>query len=220
MRWRSRWSMPNVYDVHPGRGLLGGLRRRLGGRAFLHRLRAAAGGRDHRAVRGQARRHARRGRVLARDRAARRRGAVHGADRDPRDPQGGSRGGAARPTARCRRCARSSWRASAPTPTPTVGEPRARPSRHRPLVADRDGLGDRGELPGPRSAARQGRVAQPARARLPHRRARRRGERRPGRRAGRHRGAPAPAARHAPHALERRRALRPRRTSRATPAGT
>ena len=74
----------------PGRGLLGGLRRRLGRRPLLHRLRAAAGRRDDGALRGQARRHARRGRVLARDRAARRGRAVHRADRDPRDPQGGS----------------------------------------------------------------------------------------------------------------------------------
>ena len=54
----------------PGRGLLGGLRRRLGRRALLHRLRAAARRRDDDPVRGQAGRHARRGRVLARDRAS------------------------------------------------------------------------------------------------------------------------------------------------------
>ena len=32
-----RWSMEHVYDVAPGRGVLGGLRRRLGGRPQLHR---------------------------------------------------------------------------------------------------------------------------------------------------------------------------------------
>ena len=39
-----------------------------------------------------------------------------------------------------------------------MGAPRARPARDRPLVADRDGLGDRGELPRPRPAARQARA--------------------------------------------------------------
>ena len=104
-----------------GRGVLGGLRRRLGRRALLHRLRAAAVRRDDRALRGQAGRHPGCGRVLARDRGARRRSAVHGADRDPGDPQGGSARPSCSRAARCRRCARSSWPASAPIPTPTSG---------------------------------------------------------------------------------------------------
>ena len=54
-----RWSMPNIYDTAPGRGVLGGLGHRLGGRALLHRLRAAAHRLHDRAVRGQAGRHAR-----------------------------------------------------------------------------------------------------------------------------------------------------------------
>ena len=55
-----------------------------------------------------------------------------------------------------------------------LGEPRPRPSRDRPLVADRDRLGDGGELPRPRPAARQVRVAEPGRPRLSHHRPRRR----------------------------------------------
>ena len=35
-----RWIMQNIYDVGARRGLLGGLRRGLGGRPLLHRLRA------------------------------------------------------------------------------------------------------------------------------------------------------------------------------------
>ena len=53
-----------------GRGVLGGLRRRLGRRPLLHRLRAAAARLHDGALRGQAGRHARRRRVLARDRAS------------------------------------------------------------------------------------------------------------------------------------------------------
>jgi propionyl-CoA synthetase len=53
-----RWSMKHIYGVQPGRGLLGGLRRGLGGGAFLHRLWAAVCRLHHRDVRGQAGRHA------------------------------------------------------------------------------------------------------------------------------------------------------------------
>ena len=84
--------MKHIYDVEPGEVLLGGLRRRLGRRPLLHRLRAAAARLHDGALRGQAGRDARRGRVLARDRRARRRDAVHGADRVPGDPPAGSRG--------------------------------------------------------------------------------------------------------------------------------
>ncbi len=88
-------------------------------------------------------------------------------------------------------------------------QPRARPARDRPLVADRDRLADRGELPRPRAAARQAGLAEPGRCpattcdMLDAD-----GERRPGRRAGRHRHAAAAAAGRAADALERRRALR------------
>ena len=70
------------------RGVLGGLRHRLGGRALLHRLRAAVPRLHHDPLRGQAGRHAGRGRVLARHRRAQMRRDVHGADRVPRDQEG------------------------------------------------------------------------------------------------------------------------------------
>ena len=41
-RSRMAWSLPNIYDVHPGRGVVDRVRRRLGRRPLLHRLRAAA----------------------------------------------------------------------------------------------------------------------------------------------------------------------------------
>ena len=78
------WSMPNVYDVGAGRDDLHRVRRRLGRRALLHRLRAAAGRRHDRALRGQAGRHAGRRAVLAGDRRARREGAC-----SPRRPRSG-----------------------------------------------------------------------------------------------------------------------------------
>ena len=40
------WSMRHIYDVGPGRRVLGRLRRGLGRRPLLHRLRAAVGGSD------------------------------------------------------------------------------------------------------------------------------------------------------------------------------
>ena len=74
-----------------GRGVLGGVRCRLGGRPFLHRLRAAAAWLHHDPVRGQAGRHARCRHLLARHRRARRRRAVHRADRLPRHQEGRTR---------------------------------------------------------------------------------------------------------------------------------
>ena len=64
-----RWSMANIYDIGPGDVWFTASRRRLGRRPLLHRLRAAAHRRDHRSLRGQAGRHARRGRLLAGHRA-------------------------------------------------------------------------------------------------------------------------------------------------------
>ena len=164
-RCAGRWS--NIYDVRPGRGVVDGLRRRLGRRPLLHRLRAAAGRRDHGPLRGQAGRHARRGRVLAGHRRARRRGAVHRADRiraikkeDP-DRRAGRR---LRPVVAARRC---SWPASGSTPRPTqwAHRPARRPGR-RQLVADRDRLADRGQPARPRAAADQARLAVGAGARV------------------------------------------------------
>ena len=71
------------------RGLLGGERRRLGGRAQLHRLCAALRRLHDGALRGQAGRHARRRGFLAGHRRAWRGVALHRADRFSRDPPAG-----------------------------------------------------------------------------------------------------------------------------------
>ena len=81
----------------PGRGLLGGVGHRLGGRPFLHRLCAAHSRLYDGSVRGQARGHARRRGLLASDCRAQRVGAVHGADRAPRHQEGRPGRGADRP---------------------------------------------------------------------------------------------------------------------------
>ena len=54
------WTMRNIYDIAPGDVFWAASDVGLGGGPLLHRLRAAAGGRDDRAVRGQAGRDARR----------------------------------------------------------------------------------------------------------------------------------------------------------------
>ena len=110
-------------------------------------------------------------------------------------------------------------RASAPIPTPTTG--RAACSS-RPVIDHwwqtetgwAMAASCRGLDPPPVKSG----LAEPARARLPHRRPRRRRRSVADRRAGRDRRAPAAAAGRAAHALERRRALRgvvPRALSRA-----
>ena len=81
--------MRMIYGAGRGRRVLGRLGCRLGGRAQLHRLRAAAARLHQRDVRGQAGRHAGCRRVLAGVRAARGEGAVHRADRDARDQAAG-----------------------------------------------------------------------------------------------------------------------------------
>ena len=103
------------------RGVLGRLRRRLGRRPQLHRLRAAAARLHLDPLRRQAGRHARRRRVLARDRRARLRRHVHGADRVPRDQEGGPARQAARATTISASSVRCSSPASAPIPTPSPG---------------------------------------------------------------------------------------------------
>ncbi len=202
------------------RCLLGRLRCRLGRRPLLHRVRAAPGGVHDRHVRGQAGRHARPRGVLARDRRPRRAHALHRPDRDPRHPQGGSRGRAHRPPRPVPvRVALPRGRAARPRHLP-LGEPDARRAPgDRPLVADRDRVADRRQLPRDRAPARQARLADEGGARL--RRARPPG-RRIGRGAGRRRrdrhSAAAPAG-NADDAVGRRRALPvrlPDRVSRAT----
>ena len=96
------------------RSVLGRLRRRLGGRPQLHRLRAAVPRLHHDPLRGQAGRHARRRRVLARDLRARLRRHVHRADRIPRHQEGGPGRQAYRANTTCRNSARCSSPASAP----------------------------------------------------------------------------------------------------------
>ena len=103
------------------RGLLGGLRHRLGGRPLLHRLRAAVPRLHHDPLRGQAGRHAGRRRVLARHRRARMRRDVHRADRVPRDQEGRPAGQAVRAIRLRRNSARCSSPASAPIPTRSNG---------------------------------------------------------------------------------------------------
>ena len=149
-----------------GRGVLGRVGRRLGRRALLHRLRAAAPRLHDRAVRGQAGRHARRRRVLAGDLAARRERAVHRADRVPRDQARGSRRRAA-----SRRYDLSRFRAlflageRCDPDTLRWARGAARRAGDRPLVADRDRLGDRRQLHRDRAAAGEARLADAARCR-------------------------------------------------------
>ncbi len=158
-----------------GRSVVVGLRRRLGGRPFLHRLCAAVSRLHLDPVRGQARGHARRRRVLARLRRPRRGGAVHGTHRVPRHPQGRPGRQAAQeirsveiPHAVSRRRARR----SADHP---MGGRGAQSAGDRPLVADRDRLVHRRQSGRPRRAAGSLRLGLRADAGLRHRH-RRRGE--------------------------------------------
>ena len=116
-----KWSMHGLYGVEPGEtwwcasdvGWVVG--------PLLHRLRAAVSRRDFDPLRGQAGRHARRRRVLARDRGPRRGRAVHRADGVPRHQERGPAGRAhpqARPVEIPHAC---SWPASAPTRRPSHG---------------------------------------------------------------------------------------------------
>ena len=86
-----KWSMTNVFSAGPGEVFWAGVRHRLDRRPRLHRLRTAAARRDDDSLRGKAGRHARRRRVLAGVRAARRQRAVHGADGVSGDQARGSR---------------------------------------------------------------------------------------------------------------------------------
>ena len=145
-QWRphGRAQMVDAGDLRhrSRRDVLGRLRRRLGGRPFLHRLRAAAARLHDRALRGQAGRHARRRRLLARHLRAQRGGALHRADRLPRHPKDDPDGHLIRkvrsleiPHAVPRR------RARRPGHDP-MGRASSRRPRHRPLVADGDRLVD------------------------------------------------------------------------------
>ena len=217
------WSMQHVYDTRPGRGVLGRLRRRLGRRALLHRVRAAAG-RVHdasctRASRSAPRTPARSGGSCAEHGVQ---GAVHRADRVPGDQEGGPGGRSWHASTTCPRCVRCSWPASGSTRTPTTGPPSCSASRSsttggRPRPAGRSPRTCSGLEPMPTKAG----LADRADARL-----RRAGPRR--RTAPRSRPdgtativvAAAAAAGHAADAVARRRAVRRRRTCRASRATT
>ena len=144
------------------------LRHRLGGRPLLHRLCAADPRRHLDHVRGQAGRHARRRRLLARHRPARRGGAVHGADRLPRHQEGRPRRQAPEairpdeiPHAVSRR------RARRPADR-RVGRAGAGQAGDRPLVADRDRLVHLRQSGGLGRAAGQARLGHGADAGLRH----------------------------------------------------
>ena len=143
----------------PGRGVLGRLGHRLDGRTLLHRLRPAAPRLHDRPLRGQAGRHARCGRLLARLRRARRQHALHRADGVPRDPPAGSQRRAHR-RLRPVEAARALSRGRALRPRDAaLGRGQARHPRHRPLLADGDRLAGRGELHRDRALPGRARLA-------------------------------------------------------------
>ena len=156
------------------RDLVVRLRHRLGGRPQLHRLCAAAARRDLDPLRGQAGRHARRRRLLARHLRARRGRVLHRADRVPRHQEGRPRGQAFLeirsveiPHAVPRRRARRSRHHP-------VGRAAVEEARHRSLVADRNRLVHRRQPGGPRPASGQARLADGGDAGLRRARGRRR----------------------------------------------
>ena len=168
----------------------------LGGRALLHRLRAAAGRVHDGAVRGQAGRHPGRGRVLAGDRRAQGQGAVHRADRVPRDQEGGPGAASWPASTTCPGSGTCSWPGSGSTRRPTGGRASCSASRSSTT-------GGRPRPAGPIAADLMGLEPLPTKAGLAHhagarlRRADRRRRRRRGRarRDRRDRGAAAAAAR-------------------------
>ena len=161
-----QWSMKNEFGVAPGEvfwaasdvGWVVG-HSYIVYAPLLHRL-------HHHPVRGQAGRHARRRHLLAGHRRARRRRAVHRADRLPRHQEG-------RPAGHVRAEIRPvevphafpRRRARRPRNHQMGGAPAWRPG-HRPLVADRDRLPDLAEPGRARHPAGQIRFALRADARL------------------------------------------------------
>ena len=170
-RQRRAHGRPQVDHEEPLRGrarrdLLGRLRRRLGGRPFLHLLRTAAARLHDGAVRGQARRHAGRRHVLARHRRARRRRHVHGAHRLPRHQEGGPEGRAHRPLRPQRLPHAVPGRRARRLRDHQMGRGASQSAGLRPLVADGNGLADLRQSGGPGRAPRQVRLADGADAGL------------------------------------------------------
>ncbi len=194
----------------PRRGVLGRFGRRLGGRPFLHRLRAAPAWLHDGAVRGQAGGHAGCGHILAGHRRAWRRGAVHRADRLPGHQEGGPArrdGGPLRPRGLPNPL--PGRRASRPR-DPALGRGPAEGAGDRPLVADGDRIADVAEPGRARHAAGQARVARRADAGLRHPHPRRCGTR-GGTGNARQRGGDAAAAAWVPADAVARRPALPRR---------
>ena len=182
----------------PRRRVLDRLRRRLGRRALLHRLCAAARRLHLRPLRGQAGRHAGCRRLLARLRPARRQGAVHRAHRAPRHQEGGP-GGQAAPPARPVEAGGALPRGRALRPGHRdLGRQAARQAGGRPLVADGNRLAHHRRLPRPRPVPAQARQRRQAGAGLGHRRAGRGGQGEAPGRDRQPRRAPAAAARRLP----------------------
>ena len=148
------WSMQNLYGVEPGEVLVGGVRHRLGGRPQLHRLRAVVSRLHDDPLRGQAGRHARRRRVLARHRRARLRRHVHRADGVPRDQEGRPRGKlfGKYDLSKFRTLFLAGERAD--PDTVQWAERLLKKPVHRSLVADRDRLVHRRQSSRPRPACR------------------------------------------------------------------
>ena len=203
---------------HPARGrVLGRLRHRVGGRALLHRVRAAAGRVHHGAVRGQAGGDAGRGGLLAGHRGAPGQGPVHRPDRVPGDQEGRPGGQVrARPGPVEPALSVPGRGAARPGDLP-VGPRTAGHPGHRPLVADGDGLGHRRQPDGPGADGSQAGVSHRAHARVRPARGRpvRRG--RAGRRGRRNRPPAAAAARLPAHPVGRRPALTPTPTCPSLP---
>ena len=207
--------------IDAGRGLLGGLRRRLGRRAFLHLLRAAARRRDDGRLRGQAGRHARRRHLLAGDRRASGEELLHRADGLPRDQARGPGGQADRRLRPQLRCATCSSPASGPIPTPSPGRERHlkvpvidhwwQTETGWAIAANPAGIELLPVKPGSPTVPMPGYDVQILSEA---------GDAAAAGRARRRRDQAAAAAGHAADALERRRAVRRSPTSRASPATT
>ena len=164
--WRCAGACRNVYDVQPGEVFWAASD--VGwvvGHSYIVYAPAAVGLHD-RALRGQAGRHARPGRVLAGGGRARGVGAVHRAHRAAGHQEGGRRRAPTSPATTCR-ALRALFLAGERTDPDTYDVGR-RPARHpgdRPLVADRDGLGGRRQLPRHRAPPGEGGLTHPAGAR-------------------------------------------------------